>query len=253
MNYLKFSALIIVGVLAACSKNENKPEAYEEPEKIIVERAPEEKAKTLTELGLGYYRLGKYKYALEYLDSALALDESNAVTYQVIGLINMRQHQSGLAEKNFKSAIKLDPENFDILTDYAVFLYGQKRFDQALEAFTKVVAASFYKNKWVAYTYLGYYELEKGNKLPAEKKFYYALKLNKRYPPALLEMSKLRYGQAKMMSARAYIERYFTATGKTLPGLRLGIKIENALQDNEQAEQYELELRRNFPYAEPEK
>jgi Tfp pilus assembly protein PilF len=53
-----------------------------------------------------------------------------------------------------------------------------------------------------------------------------------------------------MMSARAYIERYFGSAGKTLDGLQLAIKIETALQTYDLVEQYQLELTRSFPFSE---
>lgn len=234
--------------MVACSTT-NDQNGYIQPDKVVVERSAKERAQTLTELGLGYYQLEKYIYALEYLEESLALDAENATTYQVIGLINMRQNLPDQAQISFAKALKIEPDNFDILTNYAVFLYGQERYDEALIAFKRVANAPFYKKKWTAYTYLGLYDLKKGQKVEAEKKFYYALKINKDYAPALLETARIRYGKGEMMSARAFIERYFANAGKTLEGLRLAIKIERALQEYDMAEQYQLELKRAFPYA----
>jgi len=246
---LRIALLGISSLMVACATKDDKNRSYSQSEKVAVERPAKEQAQTLTELGLAYYQLEKYIYALEYLEESLALDVNNATTYQIIGLINMRQKLPDQAQISFDKALKIEPNNFDVLTNYAVFLYGQERHDEALIAFKRVINAPFYKKKWVAYTYLGLYDLKKGQKVEAEKKFYYALKVNKNYAPALLETAQIRYGKGDMMPARAFIERYFSNAGKTLEGLRLAIKIEHALQGYDMAEQYQLELKRAFPYA----
>jgi len=63
-------------------------------------------------------------------------------------------------------------------------------------------------------------------------------------------MAKIRYAKGEMMSARAYIERYFGSEGKTLESLELAIKIEAALQSYDLVEQYQLELKRAYPFSE---
>ncbi len=248
MKLLKVALLGLNALIVACSTT-NDNNNYIQPDEVVVERSTKERAQTLADLGLAYYQLEKYTYALEYLKESLALDTHNAQTYQVIGLINMRQNLPEQAQISFAKALHVEPDNFDILTDYAVFLYGQERYAEALSTFKRIVKAPFYKRKWVAYTYLGLYDLKNGQKREAEKKFYYALKINENYAPALLEMAKIRYSKGEMMAARAFIERYFSNAGKTLEGLRLAIKVEQALQDDDMVEQYQLELKHAYPYA----
>jgi len=245
---MKRILLLSTSLLIACSSTEEKPN-YDVPEKVQLKRSDVDRAKSLTDLGLAYYQLGKYEYALENLKRALTIKKDNAVTYQIIALIKVRSHLPDEAERLFKKALKLAPNNFDIVTDYAVFLYDEGRHDGALIGFTRVKNAPFYKKKWVAYGYLGLYDLAAHKKRAAEIKFYQALKINKNYPLALLEMAKIRYEHSDFMSARAFIERYFANAGKTLDGLMLAIKIEHALQDETMVEQYQLELKRAYPFS----
>ncbi len=248
MKCKSFVALSVLGLLVvACTSTHEQP--YYQPKKVTVERSAEERAKSLTELGLAYYQLGKYPYALENLERALTLDDSNAVTYQLMALINVREKNPQQAQRYFDEALEIAPNNFDIVTSYAVFLYGEHRDAEALLEFKRIINAPFYRKKWVAYTYLGLYDLKNQLLRPAEIKFYKALQLYDAYAPALLEMAKIRYRQQKFMSARAFIERYFGSAGKTLEGLELAIKIERALQDGEMSEQYELELKRAYPFS----
>lgn len=250
MKIKKLLTVLMVGLLTACATSDEKKITYIEPEKVELDRTAEDRAKTLTDLGLAYYQLGKYDYALDNLERSLKLDISNAVTYQVIALINERGNKPVEAQLYFDKALKLAPKSFDILTSYAVFLYQQQRRDEALIEFNTIANAPFYRKKWVAYTYLGYYDLKNKQVKEAEKRFYFALKMNKAYGPALMEMAKIRYKKGEMMSARAYIERYFSETGKTHKGLQLAIKIENALESYDMSEEYQLQLKRKFPFSE---
>lgn len=243
--------LIALTVLITACTNTEDPEVIEyiPPEQIVLDRPAKDRAKTLTELGLAYYKLEKYQYAQEYLDRSLEIDDRNATTYQVYALIKQRSNKNKEAEKYFKKALKLEPENYDILTAYAVFLYEQNRHAEALAEFTRIVDAPFFKKKWVAYSYLGLYDLENNLQRDAEINFYKALQANPEYSLALYETAKIRYAKGDMMPARAFIERYFAVTGKTLAGLELAIKIETALQSYDLVEQYQLELTRNFPFS----
>ncbi len=241
-------SLLVLSFLAACSSSRDN--FNYQREKVVLDRPNEARAKSLTELGLAYYQLGKYSYALENLERSLTLDKNNAVTYQLMALINVREHQPAEAQLDFDKALLIAPKNFDIVTSYAVFLYGEQRDAEALLEFERIINAPFYRKKWVAYTYLGLYDLQNNLQRPAEIKFYKALQFNKTYAIALLEMAKIRYQKQDLMSARAFIERYFSSAGKTLAGLELAIKIERGLQDFAMVEQYELTLRRAYPFSE---
>ena len=247
---LKVSAIIACCLLTACAATDDKATVYVEPEKAVeVERPLKEKAKTLTELGLAYYKLGRYEYAEDNLRKSLAIDAKNAMTYQVMALIYVRRHLPEKAQFYFDKAMLLSPTDFNILTDYAVFLLGQQRTEEALLAFNKIIKAPFFKNKWVAYYYLGNEDLQKQQPKLAEIKFYQALQLKADYTPCLLAMAKIRVSKQDFMSARGFIERYLTAAGHTLAGLQQAIKIEQALGDKKMVEKYELELIRRYPFS----
>ncbi len=247
---IKKACLLLIAMTTACSTPEEKNKViYVEPEPVILDRSKKDRAQTLTELGLAYYQLEKYNYAQENLEHSLKLDNKNATTYQIFALIKQRSKEPEKAQYYFDKALKLEPDNFDILTAYAVFLYEEERHQEASIALNRIVNAPFYKKKWVAYSYLGLYDLQNKQQRQAEKKFYKALQANPEYALALFETAKIRYAKGEMMSARAYIERYFSVAGKTLDGLELAIKIETVLQSYELVEEYQLELKRTYPFS----
>jgi len=248
VNANKYALIGLLCFSVGCSFIKEKPN-YSPDKKVLASRSDKEKAKSLTDLGIAYYQLGKYKYAEENLQRALVLDGHNATIYQTMALISVRRKDFKQAHLFFMQALERDPNDFNILTAYAVFLYEQGDVELALVNFNRVIAAPFYSNKWTAYTYLGFHDLQQKHQRAAEEKFYKALKIKPTYAPALIEMAKIRYNKAKMMSARGFIERYFNSAGKTLDGLKLAIKIETALQDSDMVEQYQLELTRGYPFS----
>jgi len=249
-NYLMLLSLVYL--LSACSWSQKE----ESPNYAAKEKAPtkvrpaSERAKSLTALGIAYYQLGKYSYALENLKRSLELDDKNGITYQTLALIQMKKNHPEKARVFFLKAIELSPEDNNILTDYAVFLYESGEEERAIVDFKRIVETPFYQRKWTAFTYLGAVDLKHNRQRDAEKNFYNALKNNPNYAPALFEMAKIRYAKADMMSARGFIERYFSQVGKPLDGLILAIKIEQGLGDDEVVEQYQLELTRAYPFSE---
>jgi len=243
--------LSLVFLLSACSwsQKEETPNYATQKKAPPKERPASERAKSLTSLGIAYYQLGKYGYALENLKRSLELDEKNAITYQTLALIQMKKNHPEQARNFFLKAIELSPEDNNILTDYAVFLYENGEKERAIVDFKRIIETPFYQRKWTAFTYLGAVDLQHNRQRDAEENFYNALKNNPNYAPALFEMAKIRYAKADMMSARGFIERYFSQVGKTLESLTLAIKIEEGLGDDEVVAQYQLELTRAYPFS----
>jgi type IV pilus assembly protein PilF len=250
--WLKLALLIMAYLITGCSYfKDGIPTTAIYQKKSIKERSNKEKAKTLTELGVAYYQQGKYKYASENLERALELDAESELTYQTLALIQIRKSHPEKARHFFLEAMELAPKNMDILTNYAVFLYGNNEKDAALLAFKKVINSPFYSNKCTAFTYLGLYDLKNKRQRAAEINFYYALRTNPNYALALIHMAKIRYAQAKMMAARGFVERYFSYAGqiKPLEGLILAIKIERSMGDTNRVAEYQLELMHNYPFS----
>lgn len=190
--------LVLIGLITACSSND-EPEkvVYVEQETVTLDRSSQDRAKTLTELGLAYYQLEKYNYAEENLQRSLKLDNKNATTYQIFALLKQRSKQPEQAQHYFDKALKLEPDDFDILTAYAVFLYEEERHDEAVIEFKRIVNSPFYKKKWVAYSYLGLYDLENDELRAAEIKFYKALQADPTYSLALSRRLKFAIQKGK--------------------------------------------------------
>jgi len=107
MKIKKAWPMVIIGLITACSSSDEKEKiVYVEPEPVVLDRPAKDRAETLTELGLAYYQLEKYSYAIENLERSLKLDDKNAITYQIIALIDQRSNEPEKAQYNFDKALK---------------------------------------------------------------------------------------------------------------------------------------------------
>ncbi len=240
---MQFCKILVVFLSAtlifSCSQNKS------ERKKL----SKSELAKVYRNLGIRYYKLGKLNIAKKKLRKALEIDSKNAQTHNALGVLNGTLKRKGIARGHFETAIALAPDDAKVKNNYGRFLCEQGEFQSALGYLRSAADDPAHQIQWQVLTNLGHCELLQGNKQKATLYFKKALLRNPKHSPALLEMSKIYYTKAKYMAARAFLERFFSASGKfqNAESLNLGYQIETALNDEKEAERYRISLLRQFP------
>ncbi len=229
------SSLLMIG----CSQNPPAPE----------KQSKAEQAENYRNLGIRYYQLGKLSDAKVNLTKALQLNSKDAQTHNTLGVLYGRLNDNNTAKSHFDTAIALAPDDPKVKNNYGRFLCEQGQYPQAMNYLQSAVEDPTNQNQWQVLTNLGHCNLLQGNKQKGTLFLKKALLRNPKHAPALLEMSKIYYGDGKYMTARAFLERFFSASGQfhTAKSLDLGYLIENALGDNIKAEYYRSSLMRQFP------
>ena len=74
-----------------------------------------------------------------------------------------------------------------------------------------------------------------------------ALKIDSRFPDALISMARLNYAQKNNLNARAFIQRYEAVSTHRPATILLAIRIELAANDKKAASAYLLLLETKFP------
>jgi type IV pilus assembly protein PilF len=69
------------------------------------------------------------------------------------------------------------------------------------------------------------------------------------FPDALLQLAEVTLERGNALAARGFLERYLARVKATSAALWLGVRIEQALNDNSAAARYGEQLRREFPEA----
>ena len=93
------------------------------------------------QLGARYYRKGDYDLARDRLELALKQDPKNGLAWSALGLTYEALGNIRLAEDAYTKAVRVEPRDFKIQENYAVFLCRQDRFDDALKYFDKAIKA----------------------------------------------------------------------------------------------------------------
>lgn len=200
-----------------------------------------------TQLAIAYMRNDDNELALRKLEKAVEADPSFVDAHNAFALLHSRLGQIEEAEASYRTALRLEPTNSAALNNYGQFLCQQGRYDEGQARILEAVKNPLYRTPEVALTNAGICAVQAADPVKAEEHFRAALQANPRLPPALLQMSGLRYEAGDPLGARGYLQRYLEVAEHTPRSLWLGMRVENALGNRDAVSSYSLMLRKRFP------
>ena len=204
------------------------------------------RAQIHTELGAGYFGMGKLGVALEELNIAIQSDAKYAPAYNILGLVYMELREFDKADQSFKRSLSLDSSNSDTHNNYGWFLCQRNRVDEAIGYFMSALKNPLYSTPEKAYLNAGQCSLKKGDDQGAEDFFLRAIKFQSVPPQALFYLADIQFRRGKYNDAQFYLEQYMKS-GPTPEGLWLGARIAHRIGNREAEASYGLQLRKNFP------
>ncbi|BBM81716.1 tetratricopeptide repeat protein [Candidatus Uabimicrobium amorphum] len=89
-----------------------------------------------------YYYLKKYDDALQDVSDAIVLDSENASLHNLKGLLLTQKGDFPASEQAFEESVALDPNNSNFYFNRGLAYIIQKRYDRAIDDFTKVIQFS---------------------------------------------------------------------------------------------------------------
>lgn len=214
----------------------------------LAERVSEEtkRAQIHTELGAGYFGLGKLGVALEELNVAIRSDSKYAPAHNILGLVYMELREFEKADESFQRSLSIDPGNSDAHNNYGWFLCQRNRMDDAISHFMSAVKNPLYSTPEKAYLNAGQCSLKKGDDQAAEDFFLRAIKFQPVPAQALYYLAEIQYRRNKYTDAQFYLEQSMKE-GISPEGLWLGARIANRVGNRDALANYGLQLRKNFP------
>ena len=231
-----FCFIAVVGLMTACTTETINPGAD-------LHAAAEANAR----LGVAYMNQGNYPLAMTKLKKALRFDEENAHVHHYLGELHRILGENKTADKHFKRALELKPDDSTLINNYGVFLCDTEQYAEAKKYFDRVLKDPLYRDKSSIYENLALCAQRKGNLAEAELSFRKALRLNPKLPKALLAMVQLSYDQRQSLNAYAFYQRYIETNQQTSQSLWLGILLERDRGNNNKVASYALLLKRKFP------
>ena len=125
-------------------------------------------ASKLNKLGIKNGKLGNYKLARNFLKQAIKIEGKNATIYGNLGLVEMLSGNDDDATKYFLQSIKTNPNYIYSYVNLGVNYYSNKKYNQALEIYSKIVALNLKDDFLIGSAYLNmansYFMLKKYKK-----------------------------------------------------------------------------------------
>ncbi len=218
----------------------------------LPEPSVKEAAQINLEMGYRYLLQDDLKAAQTKLEKALEQNPRLVNAHTTLALVYERLEDQAAAETHYKRAVQIASRDPDALNSYASYLCRSKgRRAEGLEYFDramKVPQSVKHSNKAMLSTNAGICA-KATDLVRAENYLRTALRLDASYHEALVQMADVAYRRENHLQARAFIERYLTATQASAPALWLAVRIEQALGDTRAAAQYAQRLRQDFPQS----
>lgn len=231
----KVSLISLAILLGACVTTESANKAWSKDKRVQAQ----------IELGMNYLQRDQLEIARGNFEKALSLDASSASAYHGLGLIEAKSLNSGLARQYLKRAVQLDPDNLNANNDYAVILCETQSARQGIELLEGLRQAK--KTSLGAQLALGRC-YEKNHQLGrAESAYDTVLSMQPRTRQALLSMAHLKYQTDNFLSARGFLQRYFSTNTVSSDALLLAAKVENNLSNAQQRDIYTKQLWARYP------
>lgn len=211
--------------------------------------SPVRAAEVNTRLGIGYMERNQLQLAIEKLQTALQHDSAHTPAHLTLALIYDRLGEAAAAGQHYRRASQLAPNDGSTQNAVAVHLCQQGQFAEADRHFQRAMADAFYATPELAYGNAGACARRAGQIEKAEGYLRQALEIDPDYPDALFQLADLQLASGDAFRARAFLQRLEAAAEADPAALVLGYKIEQQLNNADQAEQYAMLLERLFPQS----
>lgn len=199
------------------------------------------------QLGSTYLQSGLPELAKAHLDKALALDDSNAQTYNYLAVYYQSIQDQEQAGRYYQTAMTQDPDDLEIQANYGGYLCATGHQDAGIALIKATLDPRLNSQLWQANTQLGLCYLSQNQLSQAEQHFREALASKCDYTPALLAMQKFSYQTREYLSARGFWERYLQLGKASAESLWLALQTERALGNMQLTERYRQQLLSDFP------
>lgn len=235
---MRLLVLSLLLALAGCASTPESPRFGSQPK---------EAAQLNAQLGAQYLSNDRLQLAKDKLDKALRQDPDNAEAHAVYGLLSMRLNQPEQAREHFETALDLRPDDPQILNNYGTFLCDEGDADAGVDRFLQAAENPLYDTPSYAYANAGRCAL-RANKLDeAQAHLRHALERDPQMASALYDLARLEFQRGRLQKARDYVERYHEVATPAPESLWLASRVERALGNRANAEEYGKRLLRDFP------
>jgi type IV pilus assembly protein PilF len=204
------------------------------------------RAEVHTALAGEYYARGNFAVAIAETRLALKDDPTYYNAYNMQALIYMELREDVQAREAFGTALRLSPNNPEVLNNYGWFLCLRNE-PRGLEMIFKAATDSLYATPEKAWLSAGLCLRRQGRNAEAEDVMRRAVLIKPELIGALYNLALITYERGAVKEAETYLNRYTRLSTPTLDALVLGVRIARANQDKSGEDSFMQQLRRRYP------
>jgi type IV pilus assembly protein PilF len=180
---------------------------------------------------------------------SLAADSNYAPAYDIQGLVYSEMREFESAEKSFKHALDLTPNDFDVNHNYGWYLCNrQNRPKDAVHYFMVAVKNPLYQTPEKSLVQAGLCSLKAGDLDAADDYLHQADRIVQDDPTTLIGLANLGYARGEYANSRMLLKRVSKIIQPTPESLWLGIRVERKLGGDELA-RLQDDLSAKFPQS----
>ena len=206
------------------------------------------RAEVHTGLAGEYYSRGNFAVALAETRLAIKDDSSYVPAYNMQGLVFMELREDGPARDAFTTALRMQPNNPEVLNNFGWFLCLRNDPQRGLELMQRATTDTLYPTPEKAYLSAGMCLKRMGRMAEAEDSLRRAVLIRPDLIGALYNLAILSFERGSMKDAENYLLRYMRLTSQpTFDAIAMGVKIARANNDSGAEQSFLQQLRRRFP------
>jgi type IV pilus assembly protein PilF len=195
-----------------------------------------------------YYSRGNLTVALSEVRLALKDDSTYFPAYNMQGLIYMELREDVSARESFDQALRISPNNPDVLNNFGWFLCLRSETNRGLDMMQRAANDTRYSTPEKALLSAGLCLRRAGRNPEAEDMLRRAVLIRPDLIGALFNLAVITFERGALKDSETYLLRYMRLTSSpSLEALTMGVKIARGLNDSGAEQSYLQQLRRRFP------
>ena len=207
------------------------------------------RAQSHTALAGEYFARGNFRVALDETRLAIKDDSSYMPAYNMQGLVFMELREDVPAREAFDHALRLAPNNAEVLNNFGWFLCTRNDSTRAIDMLTRAASDGQNPTPEKAMLSLGLCYKRMDRNAEAEQALRRAVMIRPELIGALYNLAIITFERGAYEDANNYLNRYTRITQPNLDALVLGVKISRARRDAAAEDSYMQQLRRRYPDA----
>ncbi|HKD53537.1 MAG TPA: type IV pilus biogenesis/stability protein PilW [Steroidobacteraceae bacterium] len=200
-----------------------------------------------TQLGIAYMNQGDLERAKDKLDRAATQDPDSADVHSARATLYARLNEADKADAEFRTALRLAPNDPRMVNNYAVYLCQNGRTDEGVKRFLEAARNPLYTTPEVAYTNAGVCLHNAKKYEDARSNFTRALQVRPNFAEAQYQLANLQFERGEYPAARSGIDNFIATYQATPDLLLLGVRVARAQGDRLAEQKFARKLKLDFP------